>query len=119
MKSPVRRKIAVVLLSILLCSLALGFSIFSNMLTSNEYPTPSMAITFYAQGVSNWCGPNVLQSDIQYINQYDDGADPTPTLVQIIPKATLWAYMRDNECQNFGGRDNVLPGNVGDGYTDV
>ncbi len=75
--------------------------------------------TFYAQGNGNLCGPDCLQSAIQWVNQYPFKT-PVSTIVPIISKATLWAYMRDNTCSDIGGGvDVALPGTVGDGPDQV
>jgi hypothetical protein len=75
----------------------------------SEYPVPSMNPTMITQQASNWCGPAVLQSEIEYVTS------------NWIPQATLWAYMRDNTCNdvNIYGRDAALPGPVGNDTDDV
>jgi hypothetical protein len=73
----------------------------------------------WPQGESNWCGPGILQSAIQWVNTYHDGT-PTPE-PPIITKANLWDFMKYNTCSSYPltGRDQALPGNVGDGTKDV
>jgi hypothetical protein len=119
MSQRVKRVSIIVVLITLFASLGWVTTAWSRSSLMNEYPSATIAITFYLQGTSNWCGPDALQSEIQYVNQYNDGS-PVSTVVPIIPKATLWAYMRDNTCKDISsGRDNALPGTVGDGNTDV
>ncbi len=90
----------------------------SNM--SMEFPSSPIEPTLYQQSESNWCGPGSAQSAIQWNLQYNQG-NPVSTVVPIIPRKTLWAFMRDNTCSDISnaGRDNALPGNVGDGNNDV
>lgn len=84
---------------------------------STSYPLTPFQLTMWPQGVSNWCGPGVLQSAIQWVNTYYDGT-PTPEPT-IVTKANLWAFMKNNTCSTLGGRDRALPGTVGDGAAQV
>lgn len=109
---------AILIFSILfLCWVSVS-AVSSNTVFSINYPLTPIIPTIYDQITPNWCGPGSLQSVIQYVNQYNNGA-PAVTVVPIIPKATLWAFIRDTPSSALGGRDNPLPGVVGDGYNEV
>jgi hypothetical protein len=99
--------------------LSISWVAVSTVFSSSDYPIQPIEPTFYAQGTGNWCGPDSLQSAIQWVNQRPFGI-PVSTTVPIIPKATLWAYMRDYTCSEIGGGvDSALPGTVGDGAGQV
>lgn len=91
----------------------------NSTLTPTRYPIPAIQLTMWQQGESNWCGPGVLQSAIQWVNTYHD-ATPTPEPT-MITRANLWEFMKNNTCSDISatGRDQALPGTVGDGLTDV
>jgi hypothetical protein len=115
-----KQRIAIVLGIVLFglwISVFSGYSSSKNILT--EYPLTPINPTIYPQINGNWCGPSAASAAIQAVLQYNDGANPTPTVVPNIPRATLWAFMRDKTCKDIGGRDQSLPGIVGDSTNQV
>lgn len=113
-------RIALFLLSLLFLVFVFTVTtVFSSPSRSSQFPQQPISPTLYQQGVANWCGPGSLQSAIQWVKQYNNGT-PVATIVPIIPKATLWAKMRDNTCYELGwGRDIALAGTIGDGFNEV
>jgi hypothetical protein len=111
-------RVTAILLFIILFVFWISVTSATSSTNSTHYPLSPIDPTLYLQGNGNWCGPGVLQSAIQWVNQYNDGApvSPAPTM---ITKTEIWGFMRDTSCSALGGRDSPLPGTVGDGLYDV
>ena len=115
-----RKILAVIILSTLIIFsvvIPIGLSIWSPAL-SDWYPATPIVPTFFQQQSSNWCGPTVLQSAIQYVDHHNDG-NPLGVSPTIIPQQMLWNFMKYINCGNLGGNDPQLIGTVGDGSSDI
>jgi len=71
-------------------------------------------VSNWPQEHSNWCGPATLQAAVDWVWWKYNSSH------RMNSQQTYWDYMKNNTCYDVGGgRDAALPGNVGDGNTDV
>jgi hypothetical protein len=87
--------------------------------SSSWFPNPTIQPTFLQQqDPTNWCGPSVAQSAIQWSAQYNNG-NPPAIMPTLISQTTIWNFMKGIQCQNIGGTDLGLPGTIGDYNPDI